>query len=142
VTDPSANVPAHAQCRHSNPTSRWRRLTLAAWLIYWAGLTYLLLAPKVPRAPITISAKGLVVHFCTFAVLAYAGACVRRAGGRPCTIPWACAWLAIYAAYAGATELLQPLSGRHTDLDDFLADSAGAAVMLAVSVLRWRRHPM
>jgi hypothetical protein len=117
-------------------------LVLAGWLFYWAGLTYLLLAPKVPRAPITISPKGLVVHFATFAMLAYGSVLVRRSRGRPCTPRWALTWLAVYAAFGGLTELLQPLSGRHRDSEDFLADATGAAVVLLISVLRWRHHPM
>jgi hypothetical protein len=117
-----------------------RRIVLAGWLAYWGALTYLLLAPKVPRVPITISPKGLVVHFCTFAILAYFSVFTRRLSGAACTRTWALAWSAVYAAYGGLTELLQPLTRRHADFEDFLADAAGAAIILVLAALRDARH--
>lgn len=113
-------------------------LLLAGWLVYWTGLTVLLLSPKVPRAPISISANGLVVHFTMFALLALGGVLVHRALGSGWTYSRAVTWLIIIAAYGGITELLQPLTGRHCDLDDFLADTLGAGLVLLFAA--WRFH--
>lgn len=117
---------------------RWHRLIVAAWAVYWVTLTGLLLSPKVPRPPIVISKKGLVVHFTTFAILAYLGALARRSAGETCTRAWALRWWAIFAAFGALTEILQPLSGRHRDIEDFVADALGAGVVLAVVTLRRR----
>jgi len=120
--------------------NRWHRVLLVAWLAYWAILTYLLLAPKVPRAPITISPKGLVIHCFTFACLAYGRVVVRRAGGGRSTWRWALVWAVVLAAYGGLAELIQPLTGRDCDIEDFLADAVGVVVVLLVATIRdWRR---
>jgi VanZ family protein len=79
-----------------------------------------------------------VVHALIFVALAIAG---RWAG-----VPWLTLALGL-AAYAGVTEILQAVLPIHRDgnLPDFLADSIGIAVGLALSVaairLALRREP-
>lgn len=122
------------------PESKWRRWLRAGWLAYWAVLTYLLLAPKVPRVPITISSKGLVVHAWTFGLLAYAAVLARRTAGRACTVRWAVVWGLIFTAYGGVAELIQPYTGRDCDIEDLLADFTGVLVVLTVATLRDRKR--
>lgn len=55
----------------------------------------------------------------------------RRPGRVPGTFPGSAVWLAVLAVAAGgALELLQHLTGRDTELLDWVADAAGAAIGL------------
>lgn len=106
---------------------------------YWAVLTYLLLAPKLPRTPIPMDRRGLIAHVTTFTLLGLGCGIVHRARGGLLNWRWAGIWLAIFAAYATATELIQPYVGRHRDLADWLADMGG--VIVGMGVLRLIHPP-
>ncbi len=113
------------------------RALAVGWIGYWIVLTGLLHSPKLPRAPISISPRGLVIHGFTFALLGLGCAVVQRARRRPMTWGWVARWSAVFMAYGAASELLQPLSGRHCDVWDWVADTGGAVGALLVCKLAW-----
>jgi VanZ family protein len=116
------------------------RLLTGCWVAYWIGLTVLLHAPKLPKSPIEISKRSLVAHFLTFSLLAAGRIVTQRVRGGPITDLWIARWVGVFAAYATASELLQPLSVRHSDIYDWLANAGGIVVGSLVARLLVNRR--
>lgn len=119
---------SHASLR---PHARW---LAAVWIGYWVVLFGLTHTPKLPRVPIPMDRRSLVAHFIAYAGLALLCVLVRIARRPDLSIQWKLRWTAIFAAYAAADELLQPLFRRHADPLDWLADVA--AVILVMLLVR------
>jgi hypothetical protein len=108
-----------------------------AWYLYWCLLTGLLLYPKLPGPPLRLTRRGQVAHFVVFALLAAGRAwTVRRGDQGPGRLQ---IWWWVLAAYALATEGLQPAVGRHGDLWDVAANLLG---IVAGAWLAWRWDPL
>jgi len=90
------------------------------------------LGPTPPQAD-SLPQADKVLHTLAYAVmvLLLALAADRRPGRGPGPLPGSAVWLAVLAVAAGgALELLQHLTGRDTELFDWVADAAGAAIGL------------
>jgi VanZ family protein len=74
--------------------------------------------------------RSLTAHFFAYALLAFGCIVVRLA--RHCDLParWKFNWVAVFAVYAAADELTQPLFRRHADPLDWVADMAGVLVIM------------
>ncbi|GJM24538.1 MAG: hypothetical protein DHS20C16_09530 [Phycisphaerae bacterium] len=124
----------------TNP-SFFRRYATAIWLTYWVCLTGLLHWPKLPRLPIQISKRGLVAHFTTFAILA--GLCVfARIASGGLTRKFVLQWTVIFLLFGALSETLQPLSNRHRDLADFIANASGILAMMGYAYAKYARSPV
>lgn len=124
-----AGVPQSARGKGPANETRVRALRLAAWAVTVVILA-LTLSPAalVPRTGVDHADKIFhAVAFCVWAMLVTGG--WRWPG-----------WLVLVVAavFGGATESVQPLSGREAELADLAADLAGAAVGLWAG-LRLRR---
>ncbi|MBZ0122822.1 MAG: hypothetical protein K8F31_02950, partial [Roseovarius sp.] len=94
---------------------------LAAWA-FTAAIVALTLGPVSPSPPMPVDHADKLWHALAF----FAWAAVVTAGWR-----WP-GWrvLVVAAAFGGAIELVQPLTGRDAELADLAADLAGAAAGL------------
>ncbi len=110
------------------------------WIVYWVALFVVMHTPKPDRVRLPASHLDKVIHFGVYAVLAALCAMVAGHGGRKLTFKWYFAWTLIFASYAAADELLQPLVNRSASLWDWLADLAGVIVAFAVIAWRSRRR--
>ena len=115
--------------------------------IIWAAVTVVwTLGPTPPEADSFPNADK-VFHALAYAVmvLLLSLAADRRPGRGPGRFPGSAAWFAILAVVAGgALELLQHLTGRDTQLLDWVADGVGAAIGLwgwALINRRWAPRP-
>lgn len=109
------------------PRTRWDRLWLVALPLYWAALFVATHYPRV-RIPGEIPHSDKLIHFSAFGLLAFLfWRALRPRDGR-------FVWLALPAlvGYAGLDEWLQQFVGRHTDLMDFIANTAGIVAVLGV----------
>jgi len=115
--------------------ARLRRFALpltVIWIVYWVILFGLTHSPKLPRIPIRLDRRMLIAHGIAFALLAFLGVIARKARSPDLTFGWKMKWFWIYAVYAAADEILQPLSHRHADVYDWIVDVAGVAVVFAL----------
>lgn len=96
--------------------------------------------PKPPGAALVARFGDKVVHCAVYLVLAALGgwAALRRGGSLG--IRWAIRWWIIYAVYAAADELLQPLANRHCQFSDWLADATGVTLALILLTFLGRFH--
>jgi len=108
------------------------RLLLGVWLTYWVALFVVLHLPKPPGAGLVSRIGDKVAHFGIYLVLALLGGWVVLRRGRRLDLSWAARWAVVYAVYAAADELTQPLSNRTCDFRDWLADMTGVAAALAL----------
>ena len=101
--------------------------------VIWAAVTVVwTLGPTPPEADSFPNADK-VLHALAYAVmvLLLSLAADRRPGRGPGRFPGSAAWFAALAVVAGgALELLQHLTGRDTQLLDWVADGVGAAIGL------------
>ncbi len=128
----------------SQPTHRsphLTRLVYAAWLGYWAFLFVIMHTRRPPGARLVERFGDKVIHAAAYFVLAALGGWIALRRGRPLGWHWVLFWVAVYAAYAAADELLQDLVGRNSDLGDWLADVIGASagLLLAAGLSRLRK---
>jgi VanZ family protein len=88
----------------------------------------------LPRAPLPEQVSDKTGHFAAYAVLAVLA--VRAVGGGlPCRVTMRVAWLALLVAsgYGAFDEIHQAfVPGRSSDIADWYADTAGAALALLV----------
>lgn len=102
----------------------------ACWLAYWVALFAVMHASKPPGAKLVVYLTDWLLHAGAYFVLAGLGGWAALRRGRRLNARWILTWLVIYAAYAAADELLQPLTGRYCQFTDWLADVIGAALAL------------
>lgn len=112
-----------------------RRFWIIALPVYWVALFTATHYPRV-RIPNEIPHSDKLVHFGAFGLLAFlfwrAFAPVPHR-----FVTWAAPLL---IGYAGLDEWLQQFFGRFTDLNDFIANTAGIVVVLGgLEALRRRR---
>lgn len=115
--------------------------------VIWATATVVwTLGPTPPEAD-SFPQADKVLHALAYAVmvLLLALAADRRPGRGPGPLPGSAIWLAVLAVAAGgALELLQHFTGRDTELFDWVADAAGAAIGWSVWAWvnrRWVTRP-
>ena len=104
-------------------------LTLIVTLTLTVAMLWPLEAPPPAR-----EGSDKVVHFITFAVLAFPLARTGRFGLLPVLIG--------ASAYGGAIELIQPSFNRSADINDWVADIIGVALGIGSGLLyrRMRRR--
>lgn len=102
------------------------------WVVYWVMLFGLTHSPRLPRIPIRLDRRMLIAHGICFALLAFLCVVARKARSPYLTRAWKMKWFWIFAVYAAADEILQPLTNRHADFYDWLVDIAGVAVVFAL----------
>jgi VanZ family protein len=122
---------------------RLPKYVLLALALYWAAM---FIATHIPGTSLPKPSLGLdkVVHFVGYAALAWLAALALRAMGY---LNWktVIAVVVVAAIYGAIDELLQPYFNRVCDLNDWLADVAGAIfglIAFAMSwplIARWRR---
>ena len=111
------------------------RLVVGGWLAYWGLLATVMHLPKVPAPRVALRLGDKVLHCAVYLVLALLGGWAAMRLGRRLDARWVVRWGLIYAAYAAADELLQPLSGRTCQLGDWLADVIGIVAALVLVTL-------
>lgn len=111
------------------------RLIVWTWLGYWVLLFAVMHVPKPPGAQLVQRLGDKVLHTAAYFVLATLGGWAARRRRRRLDAGWMVRWGLIYAAYAAADEILQPLINRTCQLTDWLADVIGVA--LALSLAWW-----
>lgn len=109
----------------------WRRWYLQCLPAYWV---FLFLATHFPKLELRGAppSSDKVLHFVAFGGLAFLFWRFLEAQGTrmtPSAVAFSSVVLVIYAAI---DEYLQQFVGRSTDLEDFLADVGGIAIVLAV----------
>jgi VanZ family protein len=101
-----------------------------AFVAYWITLFVLTHLPRLPAYP-GPRYKDKFAHAAAYALLASLAMAAwpvgRRSAARSAVV-----WLAVLSSYAAVDELLQPLVGRSCTLGDWLADTAGVALAVAV----------
>jgi VanZ family protein len=107
----------------------WNRAARIALPVYWVLLFVATHYPRV-RIPGEIPHSDKIVHFGAFGLLAVLYWLFARARGLSPRFVWVSS--AILIAYAGLDEYLQQFFGRYTDLMDFVANTIGIVVALAV----------
>ncbi len=123
--------------------SRWlKRSSVVALAVYW---TALLVATHWPRLepPLDMPHSDKYVH-----TAAYAGLALLAAGAwslhRPLTWRAAAGLLVGLSVYGALDEITQPITSRHADVADWLADIGGTllgmAAFLALRALAGRRR--
>jgi len=103
------------------------RVVFVAYWITLFGLTHL---PKLPAYP-GPRYKDKIAHTAAYAVLAGLAVVAWRIG-RGSAARSAAVWFAVLSSYAAVDELLQPLVGRSCTVGDWLADTVGVALAVAV----------
>jgi len=109
-------------------------LLWSASIIWATAIVVWKLGPTPPGAH-SFPQADKAIHAMAYAVmvLLLALSADRRPGRGPGPLPGSAFWLAVVAVVAGgALELLQNLTGRHTELLDWVADGVGAAIGVAV----------
>jgi len=141
-------LPDHTSEANQNATAKTKptsspqaRLVFWLWLGYWVCLFTVMHLHKPPGAALVVRLGDKVVHCAVYLVLAALGGWAALRRGRSLDIRWAVRWWIIYAVYAAADELLQPLANRHCQFGDWLADAAGVtlALILLTFLGRFRR---
>lgn len=118
----------------STALSAWpKRASLLVLGLYWVALAMATHWPQV-QPPLSFRPSDKIQHLVAFGLLAVliAFAWSRFA---PLSARKLLAVLAIVAAYGVLDELTQPLTGRHRDPLDWVADVLGAALALACFAL-------
>jgi VanZ family protein len=118
--------------------TRWDRAALVALPAYWVLLFVATHYPRV-QIPGEIPSSDKLAHFGAFGLLAFLFWRFARARGQ---LTKRFVWIAgaVLIAYAALDEYLQQFFGRYTDLNDFIANTAGIVAVLAALELhrRWR----
>jgi len=111
---------------------RVSRLIHTLWIAYWCLLLGLTHAPKLPRIPLPLDRRLLIAHAMAFALLAWL--CMLAARARRPRLTWSLKikWFWVLAVYAACDEILQPLTHRHADVYDWIADLVGVAVVFSL----------
>lgn len=112
------------------------RVVFVAYWIALFGVTHL---PKLPHYP-GPRYNDKIVHAAAYALLAGLAVGAWRIG-RGSAARSAVIWFVVLAVYAAVDELLQPLVGRSCTLGDWLADTVGVAVAVAVWLIRAGKPP-
>ena len=115
-------------------TVRRRGVLRIIFVAYWITLFGLTHLPKLPAYPgprykdkfAHAAAYALLVRLAVAAWPLGPGSAARSAAN----------WFAVLSSYAAVDELLQPLVGRSCTLGDWLADTAGVALAIAVWLIR------
>lgn len=118
--------------------SRWDRAELVALPAYWVLLFAATHYPRV-RIPGEVPHGDKLLHFAAFGLLAGLFWWFARARRRVTPrLPWLAA--AVLIPYAALDEYLQQFVGRFTDVNDFIANTAGIVAVLAALEVhrRWR----
>ena len=110
------------------------------WLGYWALVFIIMHLPKPRGVTLVLRLGDKLVHGGVYFVLALLGGWAAWRLGRRLDLRWATRWWLIYAIYAAADELLQPLFSRHCQLSDWIADVTGAALALVLVRRLARSH--
>jgi VanZ family protein len=108
------------------------RLVVWAWVGYWALLFVVMHVPKVPGADLVLRLGDKVLHAAAYFVLGLLGGWAALRLKRQIDARWMARWGLIYATYAAADELLQPLIGRVCQFSDWLADVLGVVAALVL----------
>ncbi|MDB5346753.1 MAG: hypothetical protein JWP89_5130 [Schlesneria sp.] len=133
---------SHDRSRRSNrglvTIVRIGLVTLLA--IYWSSMFFGTHLPRMPQSLAGHSDK--LLHFCAYGGLAVLLLSWRITRGRVSIRQLLMLWLMI-GAYGIFDEMTQPLVGRDSDIEDWLADLTGAAIGLAVTwpVATWLLAP-
>jgi VanZ family protein len=106
----------------------------AVFVAYWITLFGVTHLPKLPHYP-GPRYKDKIAHAAAYALLAGLAVGAWRVG-QGSAARSAAVWFVVLAVYAAVDELLQPLVGRSCTLGDWLADTAGVAVAVAVWLIR------
>lgn len=121
---------------------RIRRLAACLLVAYW---TAIFVGTHLPARQVSLSVNDKVMHLGAFAGLAFLLGWVL-AGSRPTWRVLAASWL-IAACYAAVDEVSQMwIPGRSCDVQDWLADLAGAGLglvcyrLLLAAGRSWRRR--
>jgi len=121
------------------PRTGWDRAALVALPAYGVVLFIATHAPAV-QIPGEIPHSDKLVHFSAFGILAFLvwrfAQAWRSIGDR---FVWGAG--SVLIVYAAFDEYLQQFVGRHTDVLDFAADTAGIVSVLTVLELVRRRRP-
>ncbi len=107
------------------------RIVFVAYWITLFGVTHM---PKLPAYP-GPRYKDKFAHAAAYALLGGLAVAAWRVG-RGSAARSAAVWFAALASYAAVDELLQPLVGRSCTLGDWLADTVGVALAIAVWLIR------
>lgn len=114
------------------------RLARLALPVYWVVLAFATHYPRV-SIPTNVSHRDKVIHLTAFGLLAYLSWKFAETRQRPLAPHFVWTAAAVLLAYAGLDEYTQQFVGRDTDPLDFLANTIGITVVLAVlEVLRRR----
>ena len=108
------------------------RVVVWAWLGYWVLLFAVMHMRRPPGARLVYPFGDKVLHTATYLILGLLGGWAALRRGRRIDAGWVIRWALVYAAYAAADELLQPLVHRTCQFGDWLADVAGIAAALAL----------
>lgn len=114
-------------------SSRVRAVTTVLLAGYWLVL---LTATHLPTVPAGVSKSDKLLHFLAFGVLGFLVGIwllVRNPSAKKYLV-----LLAVISTYAAVDELTQPLTGRHGDVWDWVADTVGAALGLLLAVVMRR----
>jgi VanZ family protein len=107
----------------------WLRTGLwAMTAVYWLALVVLTHTPRPPSAGIHISDK--LAHLAAYALLAGMLYACLWSGRTPRRTAWLT--LVVVLVYGAVDELTQPLAGRSCELFDWLANAAGAAMVVGM----------
>jgi len=129
-------------CKRTASSSFLTRFAVSVWSGYWVLLFLVMHVRRPPGSQVVHRFGDKIVHAVAYLVLALLGGWVAARWGRCVNRRWVIRWLLIYAAYAAADELLQPLIGRTCQLGDWFADLGGtAAALILIWGLSYRRRP-
>lgn len=105
------------------------------WLGLWLTAFILTHLPIEPGGTTRIPHLDKVAHIGLFFAITYFGGLRLFRARQPVPPRTLIFWAIIYLGYGALDELTQPITGRHSDLDDWLFDALG--VTLATLVL-WK----
>lgn len=115
------------------------------WLGIWLTALVLTHIPIEPGGTTRIPHLDKVAHVSLFFAIAYLGGLRLRLLTRTASARTLVFWAIIYLGYGALDELTQPITGRHSDLDDWLFDALGVAL---ATIVLWKdciparmRHP-
>lgn len=102
------------------------------WLACWVGLFAVMHTPGDRLPKIHISNLDKAAHVIGYLLLALLGGATARRAGATMGVGWYVRWFMVYAVYAAADELTQPLVRRTADVFDWVADMAGVTLAMAI----------
>lgn len=123
-------------------TSKNRAGATILWIVYWVCLFGLTHTPVTPRGPKLIPNADKIAHFAAFFILGWLGMRAGIAARKRLFARSGILWLFLYACYAGADELTQPMMHRCASWGDWYADIIGiaAALGLGTFIMRFKEN--